>query len=156
MHIDLEIEKQLISDIKKDPSRFGIIFDAYFSAIFNYVYHRVSDYALTSDIVSETFLKAFLNIHKYKWQGISVSYWIYRIAANEIRQYYRKKKYYPKSMELLIDSSGWEMLNNQSAKDEIESLDMELELNLEVKRIQKNIQKLPIIYQEVLILRYFE
>ena len=118
--------------------------------------HRVANYDLTCDIASETFLKTFLNINKFKWRGISISFWIYRIATNEIRQYYRKNKYTPKSLEFLIDTSGWDKLNNLPSIDDLELTVKETDMNNEFNNMQKNIQKLSVKYQEVLILKYFE
>ncbi len=86
--MDLDSEKQLIRDIKADPLKFSIVFDQYYAPIFGYILRRVMDYHVACDIVSETFLKAFMNIGSFQWKGISVSYWLYRIASNEMKQFF--------------------------------------------------------------------
>jgi DNA-directed RNA polymerase specialized sigma24 family protein len=53
-------EEYLIGLIKIDASEFGVLFDLHYPAIFNYVFRRMGDYELSRDIVSEVFLKAFI------------------------------------------------------------------------------------------------
>jgi RNA polymerase sigma-70 factor (ECF subfamily) len=94
----LDQEKHLIEQCRSDPSAFGPVFDHWYPAIFAYAYRRTADYDFAKDIAAETFLKAFLKINTFKWRGISISAWLYRIATNEINLYYRKQQYKPQSL----------------------------------------------------------
>jgi len=63
--VEKEIEKELINSIQNDPIQFGLLqfgllFDIYYSEIFNYIFRRTGDYDAAKDISSETFLKAFM------------------------------------------------------------------------------------------------
>lgn len=58
--MEKEIEKELINSIQNDPIQFGLLFDTYYSEIFNYIFRRTGDYDAAKDISSETFLKAFM------------------------------------------------------------------------------------------------
>jgi RNA polymerase sigma-70 factor (ECF subfamily) len=149
-------EQQLIDSIKNDPHRFGILFDTYYPPIFSYVYRRLGDYEKAKDVVSETFLKAFLNIGKFQWKGVPVSFWLYRIANNEIQQAFRKEKYRPGSLDLMIESMGWDTVDPVSTIEGMHQADKESKQNQDFILIQQEMKKLPFIYQEVLALRYFE
>lgn len=48
------------------------------------------NYDLAGDITSQTFVKAMHNIKKYEMRGVPFQYWLFRIALNEIRMFFRK------------------------------------------------------------------
>ncbi len=154
--LEQEIEKELIDRIKNNPAQFGILFDAHYSGIFNYILRRVGDYDRAKDISSETFLKAFLNIGKFKWKGISISFWLYRIAGTEVLQSFRKGKYAPDSLNTLIETTGWDMTDYESTPEKKLQIERELKQDEDFILVQQAIKSFPIVYQEVLALRYFE
>src|ERR1700743_635244 len=105
-----EEQQDLIMRCRRDPQAFGRVFDEWYPAIFAYVYRRTADYDLAKDISAETFLKAFLKIGSFTWKGISLSSWLYRIAGNELNQYYRKSRYQPASLQQLLENPQVENL----------------------------------------------
>jgi len=151
-----EEEEYLIGLIKIESSEFGVLFDLHYHAIFNYVFHRLGDYELSRDIVSEVFLKAFINIRSFKCKGIPVLFWLYRIANNEIQQHFRKKKYLPSYFGTAINPTDWCALNMQSDEEEKNQLEKELQQHENFVLMQQKIKLLPLNYQEVIVLRYFE
>jgi RNA polymerase sigma-70 factor (ECF subfamily) len=154
--LNKDAEEQLIADLKSDPEKFSLVFDHYYAPIFGYIFRRVTDYDVACDIVSETFLKAFLNIGSFEWKGISLSYWLYRIATNEMQQFFRKNKYTPESLSLLIDKGNWDMIDPKTSQEEKNQMERELNAHQDFLMIQERIKTLPVKYQEVLALRYFE
>ena len=146
-----ETEKELLEKIHADPKQFGALFDYYYQPIFGYVYRRVTDYDLASDITAETFLKALLKIRSFRWKGISISSWLYRIATNEVNQFFRKKKYNPEKLGSII--SGEIFLVQDSSRQELED---ELARHEEFIHVQQKLKKLDTKYQEVIALRFFE
>ncbi len=83
-------EQELVLNAQRDEQAFAMLYDRYFEGIFGFVYRRTDDEALTSDLVSQVFLKALQNIKKYEYRGLPFSAWLYRIASNEINRYFRK------------------------------------------------------------------
>lgn len=77
---------------KKDSARFDKLYDRYFDAIFNFIYRRTDNEALTADLTSATFLKALQHIGRYKFKGVPFSAWLYRIASNEVNKHFRDHK----------------------------------------------------------------
>jgi RNA polymerase sigma factor (sigma-70 family) len=149
-------EAQLIEECRNDPAAFGQVFDTWYKSVFGYIMRRTGDYDLSKDIAAETFLKAFLKINTFQWRGISLSAWLYRIAGNELNQYYRSSKYKPQSLQQLLENPQMEKLLHQQIDDEREVLQNELKAHNEYNLIRTNLLKLDIKYQEVVALRYFE
>lgn len=148
-------EKQLISEIKANPDRFNLVYDEHYHRIFNYCFKRTKDFDASKDIVSETFLKAFLNINKFVWKGVTIQSWLYRIATNEINLHFRSKKYRPR----LLNEIGSSQITSSKHPDllmEKEVAEQEMEKHEEFVKVQKEIAKLPAKYQEVIALKYFE
>lgn len=83
-------EQQVIQDAKSDPEAFRILYERYFTAIFRFVLNRVGERETTADITSQVFLNAMQNLHQFKFKGFPFSSWLYRIAANECNNYFRK------------------------------------------------------------------
>lgn len=151
-----EQEVQLIKQCQTDPDTFGQVFDIWYKPIFGYVLRRTADYDLSKDIAAETFLKAFLKINGFKWRGISISAWLYRIATNELNMYYRSSKYKPASLQQLLENPQMEQLLHEPADAEKEMMEQELKAYDDYNLIRKNLLMLDVKYQEVIALRYFE
>lgn len=151
----IEEEKELVEKAEKDAEAFGRLYDEYYPRIFGYVLRRTANLEIAQDVVSETFLKALKNLGRFKWIGAfrsnsSFGAWLYRIAANEIVNFYRRKK--PTvSLEIISDPPS-----DQNVLEEISLAEDELKKHAEFLAIQKEILLLPEKYQEVLALRFFE
>lgn len=146
----LDEEKKLVKRAKKEPEAFGLLFDAHYQKIFGYVLRRTADIDSAKDVVSETFLKALKNLWQFKWQGVSFSSWLYRIAANETVNYYRHKK---PTISLSAISSP---VDKSDLLEEITRAQEKLKEHQDFLKLQKEIMLLPLKYQEVLTLRFFE
>lgn len=83
-------ESQIIEEARKDPGRFGILYEKYYRQIFVFVFRRTGDEDIAGDIVSDAFLKAMVALPKYESKGLPFSAWLFRIALNEVNMYYRK------------------------------------------------------------------
>jgi RNA polymerase sigma-70 factor (ECF subfamily) len=85
-------ERALVQKAQRDRQAFGVLYDRYFTRIYQFVYRRTGDEALTQDITSATFEKALANLWRFRWQGVSFGAWLYRIARNELAQHYRRAR----------------------------------------------------------------
>ena len=106
-----------VQESVKNPEKFQILYDRYFSAIFNYVYRRIDEEEITADLTSQTFLKALRNLKKYKFRGVPFSAWLYRIASNEIYRHYRLTN---KKLVYSFDEYEFENLIEQNAEQDEE------------------------------------
>jgi RNA polymerase sigma-70 factor (ECF subfamily) len=81
---------------------------------------------------------------------------LYKIAANEVNQYFRKAEYKNSiSLEELQDQ-GFELASTSSPESELMEAQEELKQHQEFLEIQAKIVQLPAKYQEVIALRFFE
>lgn len=149
-------ERSIIERAKKDPEAFGILFERYYPAIFGYVLRRVEDWNTSKDITSEVFLKALKSLWRYRWQGIPFSSWLYRIATNEVRMYFRKGRRALASLDQLMEEIGFEPIDPQTLDDERVQAERKLREYDEFLAIRSKILELRTKYQEVIMLRYFE
>lgn len=149
--MNLEEEKKLIAKAKKDPEAFGRLYNEYYSRIFGYSLKRVANIDIAKDITSETFIKALKNIWKFRWKNISFSSWLYRVASNEIVNYYRGKH----RKTIPFDEIA-EPASNQNILEEVVEAEEELKKHEDFLEIQEKIIKMDIKYQEVITLRFFE
>ncbi len=154
--MDLDDEHSIVNRAKKDPEAFGILFEKYYHPIFGYVLRRTEDWNVSNDITSEVFLKAFKSLWRYRWQGISFASWLYRIATNELRMYFRKGRRHIMSLDQLMQDTGFEPVDPQTLQEEKAEAERKLRQYDEFLAIRSRMIELPTKYQDVLSLRYFE
>ncbi|MFN3341965.1 MAG: RNA polymerase sigma factor [Flavobacteriales bacterium] len=87
-----EEELLQINAAKADPARFAVLYDHYYKPIFLFIHHRIRDKQLSGDLTAQVFLKAMINLGKYRDHGHPFSSWLYRIASNEVNMYFRQSK----------------------------------------------------------------
>lgn len=100
--LELEAEWLEIQKAQTNPASFRPLYQRYFEPIFRFIVRRTADEALAADICSQVFLKALQKIKNYQFRGVPFSAWLYRIASNEITQYYRNNN---KKRAISIDST---------------------------------------------------
>ncbi|HOC96339.1 MAG TPA: sigma-70 family RNA polymerase sigma factor [bacterium] len=123
---------------------FTELYDEYFEKIYNFIFYRVSHKETAEDLTSLTFIKALENINSFKVDYGFFSSWIYRIARNNIIDYYRSKK----DTQNIDDYKG---LKDYDA-DIIETIDIDYNF----KNIQKYIENLSKEQKEILIMRIWD
>ena len=89
---ELQEEKALITQAKKNPEAFGSLYEKYFNRIYYYLYRQTDDEELAGDLCSQTFVNALNNLKRYEFRGVPFSAWLYKIASNEVKKHYRKFK----------------------------------------------------------------
>ncbi len=146
----------MLKGVENDPQKFGEIYEAFHNKIFGYVFRRTTNYEAAKDITAETFLKAYVNIGKFKWRNVSVLYWLYKIATNELNKYFNSHKYTPQSLCRIQEEYGIDITDHSNAETESIRLQEELEKHQEFMRINDCIKKLDLKYQDVIALRFFE
>ena len=90
-------ESEIIAAIKMgDTDQFGLIYDAYFKRIYDYIFYRTREKEVAQDLVSSTFFKAIQHVKQFDGGKGNFSSWLYRIARNTLYDHYRSKKnHYP-------------------------------------------------------------
>jgi RNA polymerase sigma-70 factor, ECF subfamily len=143
---DKQIKEELLilEKSKSDPACFAPIYEKYYNQVFVFVYRRVESKDLAADLTSQVFLKAMVNLRFYRFRGLPFSAWLFRVASNEVNEYYRKNK-----TERIISIDDARI---QSLSDDIEE-DLQTETE---EKLLKAFEKLSDEEVQVIELRYFE
>ena len=142
-------DADLIELAKISPESFGILMERYQGPLFHYI-RRISQLPKDDieDLLQEVFIKIYQKLNEYD-EVLKFSSWAYRIAHNHVIDYFRKTNVRPQ-MNTLEDYE-WEKIINASIHIEKEIMNKDC-----VEKIRKCIQKMPLMYKEILILRFIE
>lgn len=143
---ELSEEELLARAIDYDERALGELYDRYEHKIFSYVYRRTNSQPLAEDLTAQVFLKMLEAIRKGKAWHSSFSGWLYRIAHNQIIDYYRRRE---RRNHASLDD--FPMLPNEE-----DSPVRAAELKLEAERLRIAITRLTEEQAQVVILRFFE
>jgi RNA polymerase sigma-70 factor (ECF subfamily) len=140
-------EKELIRLSQEgNGEAFGALVERYKAKVFHLAYSWTQDRAAADDLAQEVFIKAYFSLPKFKSKS-EFGTWLYRIAVNHIKDYFRKKKIRQKDISL--EEAGEKALSveNGSHGEEEQSRDRKKAL------VQAALQRLPEKYRIVLTLR---
>jgi RNA polymerase sigma-70 factor (ECF subfamily) len=93
---EIKLELAQILKAQNDPREFAAIYNRYYDEIFVYISRRIEDHDMVADITSKTFTNCLSSLHKFKYMGVPFSAWLYKIAINEVRQFFRHRKNIPR------------------------------------------------------------
>lgn len=68
------------------------LFDTYYDKVYVFLYTRTGNTALAEDLACQTFIKIAENFRFYRKEKGVLSTWIFTIALNEMRSFYRNRK----------------------------------------------------------------
>ncbi|MGI6588776.1 MAG: RNA polymerase sigma factor [Peptococcia bacterium] len=137
-------EQKLLQRIKVDKQAFLVVYDQHFSQIYNYIFYRTFNQADAEELTSQTFLAALENIDRYEYRNIPILVWLYKIAANEVVDFYRRKR---ATLEC-------EWKETDSLRDSESSPETVYLHKSEKEQLSSYLQTLAPRQQEALILRY--
>ena len=83
---------QLVLAAKRNPKHFDALYNKYFKQIYIYIHNKIRNDQISGDLCQRIFMKAMVNIPKYKDMGYPFSSWLYKIASNEINKHFNDKK----------------------------------------------------------------
>lgn len=130
----------LIERMKQgDEAAFDMFVRKYYGDILNYCHYHCFDRVYAEDLTQETFLHFFEKLSQYHFRGKTKNY-LYTVAANLCRDFYKKKKAVP---------TEWEELENREALVSLDGL-------LDKIAVEEAIESLPQDLREVVILYYFQ
>ena len=115
-----------------------------------YVRGKVSDWDEVEDIVEDVFLKVYKNLDRFDPQKASMSTWIYKITANTVFDYYRRRRV----NEELPDEDGAEGLMPEVLVYD-EPVDAPIIRREELEQLADALEKLPVKERDVIILFYY-
>ena len=108
----------------------------YYSSIYQYCLLHINDPYEAEDLTQEVFTRFFSNLYRYKEYG-KVKNYLYTIAGNTVKNYYKKKKDIP-SEELLK--------SEYSSKNHVEELGVRLTIEQAVRKLPEEIRETAVLY----------
>ncbi len=152
-NMDLEQQRILVQRSQTDIGAFGELYDEFYPRIVNYVLRRTASIDIAQEVTSVVFFKALENIGRFEWRGLPFSAWLYRIASNEIANHYRgnghKEYHLDEARCLKAVAFGFHA-------DEVTDVEANLLKHEEFLSLHEQLSQLPMRYQEVITLRFFE
>jgi RNA polymerase sigma-70 factor (ECF subfamily) len=144
--------KSISSGLKqRDPDLLDALIEQYQYRLFRYLVHLTGNRERAEDFFQETWVRVLERGHQYdgKWKFEA---WLFTIARNLILDWHRRKK--PESLDSL---AGPDENASFDVKDEKSATPLESFLNKEQREgIQSSLTRIPVIYREVLVLRFQE
>lgn len=141
-------DQVLIERVKRDPEVFGQLMERYEQPLMRYVM-RLTGWAEVEvgDILQESFIKAYRHLNDYDVE-LKFSTWLYRITHNQTIDTLRKQNVRPVLNLSLEDAARFVATG--------EDLAGTLARQEDLAEIRRAIQRLPLIYRDVLVLRFLE
>lgn len=141
-------EQSLINQLQSNSNKeqaFRELLSLYKERLYWHIRHIVKSHDDADDVLQNTFIKVYRNIHSFKGDSKLFS-WLYRIATNESITYINKKA---KRLQVSNEEVNQIAINNLTSDVYFEGDEIQLKL-------QKAIASLPEKQQLVFNMKYFE
>ncbi|NSW53248.1 MAG: sigma-70 family RNA polymerase sigma factor [Anaerolineae bacterium] len=84
-------DKTVAASAAAAPDSFLILYDRYFSRVYNYVRYRCMDAQVADDLTAQAFLKALTRIETFNPDKAPFEAWLFAIVRNLVNDFYRHK-----------------------------------------------------------------
>ncbi len=139
-------DRELVVRARRDPNAFGALYRRYVDKIYAFAHRRTWTPEAAEDVTAATFERAYGHLDQFDPAGAGFGPWLYRIAANELVDHYRREG---------RSRSGRGQRALRALADEPASDDLDgVERQDEVAGMLGALSTLRPRYQEALTLRY--
>lgn len=83
-------ERLLVEAARRDPARFGDLYERHFERVYAFVVGRLRERDAAEDVTAEVFQRALASLPKYEWRGVPFGAWLFRIAANAVADHAKR------------------------------------------------------------------
>ena len=87
---------------QRDQVALTQLYEENFDRIYRYIVLKIGDRTEAEDMTQQVFLNALKSLSSYRFKGMPFSSWLYRIAHNQVVDYFRKKS---KQVTVPLDES---------------------------------------------------
>jgi RNA polymerase sigma-70 factor, ECF subfamily len=142
---------------KRDPDAFTALYDRYVSAIYRFVFLKLSSKELAEDVTSETFLRAWRYVQENK-EILNFRALLYQIARRLVIDTYRRSQETRElSLTTFVTSEG----ADPSSIEKVELADTKrgpifMEARADLSLLLKRLSRLKDDYQDVVALRLID
>lgn len=137
-------QEQIIKECQKgDLDNFRLIYDDFFDKIYRFIYYKTHHKQTAEDLTSKTFIKALEKINSFNFRKGLFSSWIYRIARNNVIDYYRTNK---KNLDI---SGIWDLGESKDFNKTIDDRD-------KLVQVARYLKKFTPEQREIIIMRIWD
>ena len=132
--MDLDLDCLLVQRMRMGDERaLDAFVTKYYPAILKYCRLHIDDYGSAEDMAQETFARFFRTLKQYRHYGKAANY-LYVIAANVCRDYYRQKRELP--LETLPEGPD----------QRVESPEIQAEVRMALDSLPEEIREVAVLY----------
>lgn len=143
---DLEKEKGLLLNAKKDKEEFGKLYEYFVNDVYRYSYSLLLNKENAQDVTSQVFMEFYKKVDSYIYKGVSIKGWLFITARNKVFNNFIQKK----QMESFDQ-------NNEYAGEVYDVSFVDQIINQDLINIaQKEIEGLDPVSREIVKLRIWE
>ena len=135
-----------------DQTAFHRLVDQFQPEIYRMIYYRTSSQMDAEDLTQDVMLKAYKNIGKLKSPEVFRS-WLYRIAVNRVKDYYRKKQFKSLFGFVSMDEEAFHETAEMAVDPEVESGISKKDFWRQISQMMSGLSKME---KEVFLLRFFD
>jgi RNA polymerase sigma-70 factor, ECF subfamily len=129
-----------------DEVAFALLYDEFAQRIYAFIRIKVITQEQAEDIMQDVFLKAWTGCKTLNLNNLNFSAWLYKVAANTVNDYYRKKYREPLTNPL---EDGAEIAGIDSPENNTSD-------KIQKHVVEETLDKLPLHYKEVIELRFMQ
>lgn len=135
-----------------DRTAFHRLVDQFQPRIYRMIFYRTRSRMDAEDLTQDVMLKAYKNIGRLKSSDIFRS-WLYRIAINRVKDYYRKKQFRSLFGVASVDEEGFHETAEMAVAPEVEGGLSKKDFWRQIGRMLTNLSTME---KEVFLLRFFD
>ena len=142
-------DQALLSQARQDPEAFGLLMERYEQPLRRYLM-RLTGWGSeeVSDILQEAFIKVYRHLNDYD-DNLKFSTWMYRITHNQAIDIIRSSQTKPFLTQVSLEEVANFIPTNKDPESEFMQKD-------DFEKVRRAILDLPVLYREILILRFLE
>ena len=139
-----EQEQQLVLRSQQEPEAFRDLYRHYFPRVYAYVVYRVQRAQDAEDLVADIFMQVVSGLGGFEYRGQgSFTAWLFRIAHNRVKQFYRDSSQ-TLSLDELPDIQAHQLTPDQA-----------VQRKEQFARLSQVISTLPARRREIITLKFY-
>ena len=147
--MDQKADAEIVANVLKgDVQSYALLIEAYKGPVFNLAFRMTGSYSDADDLTQEIFIRAYQKLHQFD-QDKKYFTWLYTLGINLIRNHLKKK-----AKDVANHTTNRQFPEPQTKGDESREGDFPSEDSM--RRLDENMQKLPVDLREAIILKFYQ
>ncbi len=147
--MDQKADAEIVARVLKgDVQSYALLIEAYKGPVFNLAFRMTGSYQDADDLTQEIFIRAYSKLQQFDQDKIFFT-WLYTLGINLIRNHLKKK-----AKDVASHTTDHQFPEPQTKGDESREGDFPSEDSM--RRLDENMQKLPVDLRESIILKFYQ